>query len=148
MATANVVTSGLAFERRASILRSPLAGTGDGNKEAIALINQIAQGAKRNHLVHGMVSIGAKDGHAVLLFVKRMTDQRFTARVRVHTSESLRAVCKSIALKRARPQDLLGISPEDREAFSNIGLILSSKAFKFPTSPKAESSEQSSTKAH
>jgi hypothetical protein len=53
----NIVTAGLAFERRASILRGLLA-MNNKPEGAIKLINEITQEARRNSIIHGHVLIG------------------------------------------------------------------------------------------
>ena len=142
----SLVTSGLTFERRASILRSLLAGDPDKTKsvdykEAIRLINSITQEAERNHLIHGLVFFSLQGEKPKLGFVKRVTDQRFKGKWKEFTSNSLNDLCRSIATKTARLHALLGISPEDAALFSNIGLVLSSNSRASPMPPDSKDSE-------
>lgn len=142
----SLVTSGLPFERRASILRSLLSGDPDkakigDYKEAVRLINSITQEAERNHLIHGLVFLGLKDKKPSLGFVKRITDQEFKGKWKEFTSDSMYKICESISKKTERLQDLLEISPEDAALFSNIGLILSNRLRTSPMPPDDKDSE-------
>ncbi len=143
-----VVTSGLAFERRASILRSLLHIRSDPDdpndvaaKKAISLINSIAQEADRNHLIHG-VPIGLQDKGGVRLgFVKRTTDQQFKGKWKEMDAKSFTTLNISIDKKTNELREFLGITDEDQRFFSNIGRILSNKSFRSPQPPPSKDAE-------
>lgn len=144
IAISSLVTSGLPFERRASILRSLLSGRADktvskeDGEKAISLINSITNEAERNHLIHGLAFLG-KSGS--IGFVKRITDQKFKGKWKEFTTDSLLDLCTSVTIKTQELHRLLGISERDLQIFSNIGLILAKKLETSPIPPDIKDSE-------
>jgi anti-sigma regulatory factor (Ser/Thr protein kinase) len=66
-----IITCGLNFQSRASILRSFLAlDQKQESKDAIALINTITQEASRNAIIHGQVFV---HGETLVLCTERPT---------------------------------------------------------------------------
>jgi len=134
----NIVTAGLAFERRASILRGLLAMN---NKPPGAgkLINEITQEARRNSIIHGHVFV-EEDGKKII-FVKRSVEQELKANKQEFDHVSMLAHARALREKIQKLQSLLEITEEDLSEFSNIGQSLANKS---ATSPKPPSSTKTS----
>jgi hypothetical protein len=129
----NIVTSGLQFERRASILRSLLALHGTTHAQAIKLITQITQDARRNTLTHGLVRVSQE----TLDFVKRETVNSLKATKITFTTVDLVAHVQKVNGSIMKLQELLGITDADLEEFSIIAENLANKS---ATSPKPPNS--------
>jgi hypothetical protein len=125
-----IITCGLNFQSRASILRSFLAlDQTQDSKDAIALINTITQEASRNAIIHGQVFVHGE----TLMFVHRRTDQSLIAKTVSLDSDAMSE--KGTRLKESiiKLQSLLSVSEEDLHEFGNISLILANRS---ATSPK------------
>lgn len=133
----NIVTSGLAFERRASVLRSLLALHGERHAEPIKLITQIAQEASRNALIHGMVFVGEKE----LTFVKRDTSQELRVTEKTFSVEGLLKHVTSIRIKVEQLQPLLSVSDDDLHAFGTAARNLSKRSSTSPHAPASKASK-------
>lgn len=136
-AHAVIVSSGLGFERKASITRSLLALEGDKHAGSISLINKITQLAERNALVHGQIRIGSQS----VTFVKRTTDQRLqTSEKRLSATEFAVKVGDLNALV-AQLQATLGVTDDEMEAYSKTGLNFLKKPSGSGMQPKRKPSK-------
>ncbi|WGM37776.1 hypothetical protein [Caulobacter sp. NIBR1757] len=113
-----IVSSGLGFERKASIARSLMALDGDRYATAISLINQITQTAERNAMVHGQIRIGSES----IAFVKRTTDQKLQTTVKRLSADEFAIRVATVNVLVANLQANLEITDEELEAYSKTGL--------------------------
>lgn len=132
-----IVTSGLGFERKASIARSLLALHKPQNEKAISLINKITQEASRNSLVHGIVFVGQN----AIEFIKCDTDQSLKVKSKKFKDDELASLVASICGMIDQLQIELSVSNED---LAKYGDSLKSLVTKAPTSPKPPSSTSTS----
>ena len=124
MVQGSIVTTGLGFKSRASILRSLLALDKKRHAQAISLINTVTQEAKRNTLVHGHIFVGDNK----ITFVKRTVDQELKSSVTTFTLPELTALVSLISNKVVKLQAMLDVPDADLTSFANIGRNLATKS--------------------
>jgi hypothetical protein len=122
----NIVTGGLAFLSRSSILRSLLAlDDTDDAKEASTLINSMVNDANRNAIIHGIVHVG---GDHTLKFVHRKTANKLTAKSVIVDKDSMLSRASTLRKSIEKLQSLLSVSNEELQEFGNIGQLLANKS--------------------
>ena len=115
-----IVTTGLGFERKVSILRALLQLNDPKYAEAIALLGTITTTARRNVMLHGHVWVGDDQ----LEFVKMDTDKKLSARMVAFKPKEFHELIKSLAVMIDKLQGLVGVTEEDKHAIANIGKSL------------------------
>lgn len=128
-----IVTSGLGFERKLSILRSLLHLRDPEFTDAVTKLDEIVSCARRNVLLHGHVWIGASN----IEFIKVDTDHKVKARKAAYDPLRFAAVLTQICNAIDEVQILLGVSEDERMAICNVGKSLASKS---ATDGKAQTS--------
>lgn len=122
----NIVTGGLAFLSRSSILRSLLAlDKSKESKEASKLINSMVTDANRNAIIHGHVHVG---GDHTLKFVHRKTADKLSAKSVIVDKDSMLSRTSLLRRRIEMLQSLLSVSNEELQEFGNIGQILANKS--------------------
>jgi hypothetical protein len=135
----NIVTSGLNFQARSSILRSLLSlDESKESKEARQLINTIVTEANRNAIIHGQVFVA---GHHHLRFIHRKTADVISAKCIEVDADSMQKRASILRDNITRLQSLLSVSDELLHGFGNISQRLAIKSATLPQLPNSKNSE-------
>ncbi len=125
---ANLLLHGISFTRKISIAKS-LLNSIDQKHEALPLLRDISEVAKRNTLVHSYLTL--KTGEAIK-FNRRDSADRFVHKVYEFTPNELYEHARKVSKTCLKIQKLLGIPDEDIKTYFDASRSMSSKSAKLP----------------
>ena len=119
----HIVTTGMQFRQRVTVLCGLLRLHGLEHTEALKLLQRVEKNAKRNMLVHGHIIVGVP---GQLRFVKTSAlEDGLSAKSVSFTAESLQKHVMLITATTQRLQSLLGVSDADIQALADEAIRVS-----------------------
>lgn len=109
----SIVTAGLMFKARASILQSLLKRDPKANAAAIDTIKEIQDVEDRNDILHSVIG-GSK---SQIWFNRRKTQRKFTSKIENYDRQRLLSACLKCSDLASKLQQDLGITNADYSAF-------------------------------
>jgi len=119
----NIITSGMGYEQRASILRSLLARHSPEFDDVRALLTEVTRDARRNTMAHGHIRVS----ETTIEFIKRSTKERLTATKAEFSTVGMVQHLDVLNQRIKVIQSRLGVTDHDLEAFAKIGHHLTNK---------------------
>lgn len=112
---ASIVTGGLAFKARTTILSSLLHLDEKANKDAIAALKKLTSRGERNHIAHAVIAYSSSR----VKFYHRQVQERLKVREKNFDANQLFALAVEFGEFGAKLQECLGISSDDISDFFN-----------------------------
>jgi hypothetical protein len=136
--TGSIVTAGLQFKARATLLKGLLNRDPVKNAEALLILGQIMNRGERNDLIHSVIGWEGDE----LVFNRRKSDGSFKVKQIRHDRTSIMLLCVEFADLAEDLKRTLDIDDQSHVAYLQRAHKAANKARKSPSPPKSQTTSR------